>query len=314
MGSGGFVPARDIDVFVPPEDAEELCTQLVFVFRDNGPREARARARLAFLIDDWGVERFRAELQLRLARPLERAGRDQRHAYETEHIGVTPLRETGRYAIGLAVPVGRLTADQLCGVADLAQEYGDGTARLTPGQNLVLVGVEGSRLAKLFGEPLLRVLRHDPPPSIRATVACTGIGLCDLALTDTKVDALAVARRLEPVIPLAGQRPMSINWSGCPAACASHHGADIGLQGAKVRVGERVIEVYDVSVGGRVGRLPRPARPLLRHVPVEQIAAIVERLALAHTDGADLYEAGPRIVSELEPTLAARVPQTGRGD
>jgi ferredoxin-nitrite reductase len=107
---------------------------------------------------------------------------------------------------------------------------------------------------------------------------------------------------------------MSINWSGCPAACASHHGADIGLQGAKVRVGERVIEVYDVSVGGRVGRLPRPARPLLRHVPVEQIAAIVERLALAHTDGADLYEAGPRIVSELEPTLAARVPQTARGD
>jgi ferredoxin-nitrite reductase len=183
---------------------------------------------------------------------------------------------------------------------------------LTPSQNVLLTGVDATRLEDLLQAPLLRVLRHAPAASIRGTVACTGIGLCDLALTDTKVNALDVARRLENVIPTTGRRPLTISWSGCPAACASHHGADIGLQGAKARVGDKVLEVYDVSVGGRAGRFPRPARPLLHHVPVEQLAGLIERLARAHANGVDLYEAGPSIASEWNPALGAPAAHAAR--
>ena len=191
-----------------PEDAEELCVQTIFIFRDHGSREARSRARLAFLVDAWGVERLRDEVEAHMGKPLERAGVDLRRTYEADHVGVTQLRQPDTYAVGLAVPVGRLHALQVEQAALAADSFGDGTVRLTPTQNLVLTGIPGSRLGALLAEPLLTTLRHDPPPSIRGTVACTGIGLCDLALTDTKNDALAVARQLAQRLP-AWRRPMS---------------------------------------------------------------------------------------------------------
>jgi ferredoxin-nitrite reductase len=215
MGSGGFTPARALDVFVRPEDAEELCAQTIFIFRDHGSREARSRARMAFLVEAWGLERLRDELESRMGKRLERAGQDLRRTYEADHLGVTQLRQPDTYAVGLAVPVGRLHAIQVLQAADAAETYGDGTLRLTPNQNLVLTGIPGNRLGALLSEPLLHTLRLDPAPSIRGTVACTGIGLCDLAMTDTKGDALEVARELAQVLPACG-RPLSINWSGCP--------------------------------------------------------------------------------------------------
>jgi ferredoxin-nitrite reductase len=293
MGSGGFTPARSLDVFVGPDQAEELSVQVILLFSDHGLRETRARARLAFLLDEWGIDRFHAELEARCGWSLGPAGLDLRRTYETDHIGVTPLLEGDRYAVGLAVPVGRLKAVEVDQLADLAEEYGDGTVRLTPAQNVVLTGVPGGRLRALFDEPLLAVLRHDPPPSVRGTVACTGIGLCDLALTDTKVHALAVARQLETVLP---GRPLSIHWSGCPAGCGNHQAADIGLQGGKARIGERVEEVYQIFVGGRAGPVARPGQQILAQVPAADVPAILERLASAHANGADLLEVGPALV------------------
>lgn len=312
MGSGGFTPARVLDVFVDPADAEELCVQTIFLFRDHGFREARARARLAFLLDAWGLDRFRAELEARMGKSLERAAQDLRRTYEADHVGVVPLRHGDTYAVGLAVPVGRLGATQVDQAAEIAERYGDGTVRLTPGQNLVITGVAGSRLRELLDEPLLAMLRHDPAPSIRATVACTGIGLCDLALTDTKGDALQVARELEHTLP-ACARPLSINWSGCPAGCGNHHAADIGLQGGKARVGNTVQEVYQVYVGGRMGTDARPGRELLAQVPAADIAGVVQRLAAAHASGADLLEVGAEVLGlatsdaerQVEPVSAS---------
>src|SRR5207248_11318216 len=106
MGSGGFTPARSLDVFVTPEEAAEVCAQITLLFRDHGPRETRSRARLAFLLEDWGLERFRAALEQRLGYPLERAGRDAQTAHHSDHLGVAPQRERGIYSVGLAVPVG----------------------------------------------------------------------------------------------------------------------------------------------------------------------------------------------------------------
>jgi ferredoxin-nitrite reductase len=305
MGSGGFSPARGLNVFVRPEDAVELAVQIIFLFRDHGLRETRSRARLAFLLEEWGLERFRDELAARLGGPLDSAGRDLRTMYETDHIGVTPLRQVGQYAVGLAVPVGRVHASDVLQVADAADQFGDGSVRLTPGQNIVLTGVAGTRLRALLDEPVLATLRSDPSPSIRGTVACTGVGLCDLAMTDTKVHALGVARRLEGVLP-PGSRPISINWSGCPAGCGNHQAADIGLQGGRARVGDQVGEVYQIFVGGRGGLAARPAQQLVAQVPAAHVPAIVEQLAIAHAHGADLLEVGAAIAAaESQPVEAA---------
>jgi ferredoxin-nitrite reductase len=148
-------------------------------------------------------------------------------------------------------------------------------------------------LTRLLAEPLLADLRVDPAPALRGTVSCIGVGLCDLAMTDTKGDALRVARRLEAAVPTG--RAISINWSGCPAACGSHHVADIGLQGAKARVGGQVAEVYQVFVGGRLGPGARGGLPVLAAVPATEIDGVVEMLARAHAAGQDLVAAGQAI-------------------
>src|SRR5579884_384392 len=297
MGSGGFTAARALDVFVTREEAAEVCAAITLLFRDHGPRETRSRARLAFLLEDWGVARFRAALEERLGRPLARAGRDVQALHRSDHLGVAPQRQQGTYSVGLAVPVGRLTAAQLLAVAELAETYGSGEVRLTPGQNLLLIDIPDRRLRALLDEPLLAELRPDPSPAIRGTVSCTGLGLCDLAQADTKVDALATARRLERAVPLP--RPLTIHWSGCPAGCGNHQLADIGLLGGKARVGGQVTEVYQVFVGGRSGVGARPAQPVLDKIPATQVSDVVERLARAHAAGRDLLEAGRELAAEL---------------
>jgi ferredoxin-nitrite reductase len=296
MGSGGFTPAQPVNAFVHLDEAAEVCCRIVEIFRDYGPRESRSQARLSFLLEDWGMERFREALEERLGRPLPEAGADARWLRQGDHVGVEPQKELGKYSVGLSVPVGRLTSDQTLAAANLADCYGAGEARLTPGQNLILTHVPDKRLAELLAEPLLQQLRPDPSLPLRGTVSCTGAGLCDLALTDTKRHALKVARQLEEMHLL--ERPIAINWSGCPAGCGNHQVADIGLQGGKARVGNEVIEVYQVFAGGRGGRAARPAAELLNGIPATEIADVVERLVEAHESGHDLVQAARQIALE----------------
>jgi ferredoxin-nitrite reductase len=296
QGSGGYTPTQSLDVFARPEEAADICTAITEIFRDHGPRESRSRARMTFLVQDWGVQRIRDEVASRLGRTLEPAGRDARGMHHADHLGVSPQRERGIYSVGLSVPVGRLQATHARAIADLADEYGRGEARLTPSQNVILTHVPDTRLTELLAEPLLEDLRVDPAPAMRGTVSCIGVGLCDLAMTDTKGDALRVARRLEATVQTG--RSISINWSGCPAACGSHHVADIGLQGAKARIGGQVAEVYQVFVGGRLGLGARGALPVLSAVPATEVDGVVERLARAHAAGQDLIVVGREIATE----------------
>ena len=302
MGSGGFTPAQRLNAFVTPGEAAEVCFQIALIFRDHGCRETRSRARLAFLLEDWGIDRFRATLERRLGHKLPTAGWDLRRLRETDHLGVAPQHQAGRYSVGLAAAVGRLTSEQLIATANLADAYGSGEVRLTPGQNLILTHIPDTRLPELLAETLLRELRPDPPAALRGTVACTGVGLCDLAMTDTKADALRVAHRLDN----AGlQRPVAISWSGCPAGCANHHLADIGLQGARSRIDGAVTEVYQVFVGGRSGRAARAATEVLGPIPASEIADVVERLVHAHEAGQDLAAAALSIAAERDQTSQA---------
>ena len=276
MGSGGFRIASPLDVFVEPEEAAALCSEIVLLFRDYGSRAARNKARLAFLVESWGVDRFRAEVQNRMGRTLLSSGRDARVPQSADHLGIGRQKQNGLSYVGLAVPVGRITAPQLTEIARVASVYGNGDVRLTTGQNVIIPNVADHRLPALVNEPLLRELPHDPPGAIRGLVACTGIDYCHFALIETKEVALRTARYLADRLP-HGNR-LSMHWSGCPAGCGNHAMADVGLLGKNVRIGGEMVEAVDVFVGGRAGPNARPGTKVLEDVPCDELPRVLEQL------------------------------------
>jgi len=276
QGSGGPRFGTDLDAFVTPEEAAEVCAAIALIFRDHGSREARGRARLAFLVDEWGGERFRKELETRLGSPLPPAGRDARGTRTTDHVGIFRQREAGLNYVGLKTPVGRVTGDQLLELARLAERYGRGQLRFTPTQNVLIPHVPDTRLGELIQEPLLKALPYNPSEVQRGLVSCTGTDFCNLALIDTKTRAMALAREFERRLESA--RPLTVRWSGCPASCGNHHTADVGLQGCKVKVDGKIVDGVHVFVGGRGGRDPRAGQKIMEDVPCDDLPAVLDRL------------------------------------
>jgi nitrite reductase (NADH) large subunit len=279
QGSGGYRPASPLDCFVRPEEAARLCREITFIFRDHGSRATRNRARLAFLIDDKGVGWFRAELTRRWGQPLHKAGTDLRKPHHTDHLGIHPQKPPephGRpqlYAIGLLVPVGRITTAQMRGVADLADCYGSGDVRVTVQQNLVIPNIPEGRIGALTDEPLLKELSYDPSPIMRGLVTCTGNDYCHMALIDTKGWAMDVARELEKRTAGRKVQPLTIHWSGCSAGCGMHQVSTIGLQGVRSRLSNgRIVDAAHVTVKGATGPKPVIATDLMYDVPCDQLA------------------------------------------
>ncbi|HEX5105119.1 MAG TPA: hypothetical protein VFV87_14970, partial [Pirellulaceae bacterium] len=192
QGSGGLRPATPLDVFVTPSEAPAICGHITRIFSDHGSREARNRARLAFLIEDRGIAWFREELERRVGRDLLPAGIDQRTKAHTDHVGIYRQKQPGLNYAGLLVPVGRITTKQMRGVADLAERYGNGEIRLTTSQNVLLPGIPDGRLGDFEQEPLLKELPVNPSPVMRGLVSCTGNDYCHLALIETKGWAIDV--------------------------------------------------------------------------------------------------------------------------
>ena len=276
MGSGGYRRADQLDVFVEPQAAAPVAAAIVRVFRDHGSRDARNRSRFAFLVESWGVERVRATVEQELGSPLERAGEDARSPKRTDHMGI--YRQQGKLNfVGLVVPTGRVKAEQLTEVARLAEVYGSGEIRFTAEQNFILPNISDAKLGALAEEPLLKEFRYDPPEVLRGLITCTGIDFCDLALIDTKARALPMIRRLAEQLK-DYKNPLRIAWSGCPAGCANHPLASIGLEGTRIRVNGKVVEAVDVYVGGRGGREPKAGQRIMEAVPCDDLPEVMEYL------------------------------------
>ena len=276
QGSGGPVFAWALDAFVTPEEAAAVCAEIALIYRDHGPRESRSKSRLAFLIAEWGAERFRKELETRLGRPLPPAGRDARGSSVSDHIGLFRQKEAGLNYIGLKTPVGRLTGDQLLGLARLSERYGRGELRFTPTQNVLIPHVPDVLVRALLDEPLLEALPYNPSEIQRGLVSCTGTDFCNLALIDTKTRAMALAKEFQG--RLGRTRPLTVRWSGCPASCGNHHTADVGLQGCKVKVNGKIVDGVHVFVGGRGGADAKAAVRILEDVPCDELPQVMERL------------------------------------
>ncbi len=158
MGSGGFTIASPLDVFVSIPQAARLVAELIRIFRDEGPRDARSKCRLAFLIEEWGVPRLREELSRRLECGLAPAGRDVRASHGSDHLGVAFQKQPGHQSVGLCVPEGRIAPDQLDELACLAEAYGDGQVRISTGQN-----IDTKRHAAVLATALEKQLGTDRP-------------------------------------------------------------------------------------------------------------------------------------------------------
>jgi ferredoxin-nitrite reductase len=281
--------ARDTGVIVKPGDATRVADAVVRVFIDHGDRSNRAKARLKYILDAWGFDKFLAATEEKLGQKLVRApaaAMAARPAFDRlAHIGIHAQKQKGLFWIGVALPVGKLTAEQMRALAGVATEFGDGDIRLTVWQNLLISGVAEDRVAGAEAAIAATGL-STATNSIRAgLVACTGNAGCRLALSDTKRHAEEIARRCAASVQLDG--PINIHLTGCPNSCAQHYIGDIGLLGVKVQVSEEgdQVEGYHVHVGGGFGPDAMCGREIFHNVKAEDAPRVVEfllKVYLAH--------------------------------
>jgi ferredoxin-nitrite reductase len=279
--------ARDAGVLVKPEDATKVADAVVRVFIDHGDRTNRAKARLKYVLDAWGFEKFVAAVEEKLGAKLARAPAEvvaPRPAFDRlAHIGAHSQKQPGLCWIGVVLPVGKLTADQMRGLASIAGEYGDGDIRLTVWQNLLISGVAAHRVAEAE-TAIAAIGLSTKATSIRAgLVACTGNAGCRLALSDTKRHAEDIAQWCESRLQKLDS-PVNIHLTGCPNSCAQHYIGDIGLLGTKVQIsadGDQV-EGYHIHVGGGFGPDAACGREIFHDVKAQDAPAMVERLLQAY--------------------------------
>ncbi len=281
LGSGGYRIASSLNVFITPEQALEVCSAVILIFRDHGSRENRSQNRLAFLLDEWGEDRFREELEKRLKRSLPPAANELRNTKSSEHIGIYRQKQPSMNYVGLKIPVGRIMGNKLEQLAELAERYGNGEIRISPAQTLILPNVSDKNLGDLLEEPLLKELDYHPSSIKRGLVSCVGSDYCHLAAIETKNRALEVASKLEET--LGETAPITMHWSGCPAGCGNHLVADIGLLGKRVKLEGEVVDAVDVFVGGRAGPDPKLAVKIMENVPCDILPAVLEQVIPYHT-------------------------------
>ncbi|MGW2917667.1 nitrite/sulfite reductase [Streptomyces angustmyceticus] len=243
-----------LGVWVSRDEAADVYEGVISIFRDYGYRRLRTRARLKFLVADWGPEKFRQVLEDEYLRRKLTDGPapkqpDQRWR---DHVGVHKQQD-GRFYVGFAPRVGRVDGATLTKIAELAAEYGSGRLRTTAEQKMIVLDLDESQVDSMVSGLEALDLRVQPSPFRRGTMACTGIEFCKLAIVETKGRGASLIDELERRMPEFDE-PVTININGCPNACARIQVADIGLKGQLVLDDDgNQVEGYQVHLGGALG-------------------------------------------------------------
>jgi ferredoxin-nitrite reductase len=275
--------ARDLGVFVPKDEARAVAQAILDLWRtDLRYRLSRAKARLKFLVDDYGPEGVRAAIEQQLGRPLEPLAADNvpQPRGAPDHLGVHPQKQPGLFYVGFPVFLGQVSGQQTIQLADLAAAIG-GDVRLARQQNFILSGIPERRLDEVIQRVAEIGFPLDANPIRGTSIGCTGQPLCNYAVAETKTRLAEIIERLEARFGdrLAG---LKLGVDGCPHACGHHWVSDIGLQGTTARAeagsGTDKLEAYEIYLRGGLGQQAEIGRPLLRRVPAAEAAATVERL------------------------------------
>jgi ferredoxin-nitrite reductase len=290
LGIGGITGhkdfAKETGIIVKPEHATKVADAIVRVFIDLGNRTNRLKARLKYVIDAMGMEKFLVAVEAKLGHAFTRVPPEAlvpRPAFDRmAHIGVHRQKQTGLNWIGVALPLGKVTCEQMRGLAKIAQDLGDGDIRLTVWQNLLLSGVRDDNvaLANAAIEALGLAIKVS---HIRAgLIACTGNAGCKFAASDTKRHAAAIGDWCDTRIEL--DTPLNIHLTGCHHSCAQHYISDIGLIGAKVPAGadDDTVEGYHLFAGGGFGPDADVGQEVFHDLKAEDVPQTVERLLKAY--------------------------------
>lgn len=268
--------ASDCDLLLRPDQTVAVAAAMIRVFAEHGNRTDRKKARLKYLIDRWGVDKFIAETEERLAFPLIRVPASSCEARKltdrSAHIGVHAQSQLGLHYIGISIPVGRLPVDQMRALASIAETYGTGELRLTVWQNLIIPNISSAKLELAKAAILAAGLDYKAGTVLSGTVACTGNKGCRYAATDTKTHAVALANLLDSRFNV--MQPINLHVTGCAHSCAQHYIGDIGLMGVKVG-GE---EGYQVVIGGGSDQDQGLARELISAIKFSDLPPVMENL------------------------------------
>ena len=281
--------ARDVGILLTPEQCVPMAVAVVRVFIDEGDRTDRKKARLKYVLDRLGLDGFMALTPLYMnftprRLPLEQC--EPRPAFDRlAHIGVHPQKQDGLFYIGVVLPVGKLEAEQLEGLATLAERYGSGTIRLTPWQNLLISDIENANVESVKNA-LEDMGLHWSATNVRAgIVACTGNFGCKFALSDTKTTGMEIAAYVEERLTL--DTPLNIHITGCPNSCAQHYVGDIGLLGVKVEVEDDMVDGYHIFVGGGFGPQAGIGRLVREEVVSSDAPRVIENMLATYLEERD---------------------------
>jgi ferredoxin-nitrite reductase len=278
--------AGDTGVIVKPADATKVADAVVRAFIDTGDRTDRTKARLKYVLERIGVDKFLELVEAKLGRKLDRAAPDtlmpRPPIDRTAHIGIHPQKQAGLNWIGVAVPVGKLTVAQMKGLAEVARTCGDGDIRLTVWQNLLISGVPLDKIDTAKTQIEALGLAIEANAIRRGLVACTGNTGCKFAAADTKGTAENIAQWCETRVAL--DTPVNIHLTGCHHSCAQHFISEIGLIACKVQENEEAdpVEGYHILIGGGFGSDAALGREIYRDVKAADAPQTVEKMLKAY--------------------------------
>ncbi|MFM8675345.1 MAG: ferredoxin--nitrite reductase [Vulcanococcus sp.] len=283
---GGFFSAQRNELAIPlglwlrPEQLPAFSLAVLRHFERHGNRQQRNKSRLMYLVDELGLDGYRAALIEGLsALGGEAFPHDGSHLVNRaprSGLGVNPQRQEGLSWVGLNVPVGRLDAGGMAELARLARRDGSGELRFTEAQNVLIVNVPAERLEALLAESLLQRFSPTPGALLAEAVSCTGNRYCSFALIPTKTTAQAVVEELDRRLELP--HPVRSHWTGCPNACGQPYMGEIGLMGAKARHEGQMVEAVKIFLGGDMGADPKLAELHDKGVPLALLPDVLEQL------------------------------------
>ncbi|WP_439368120.1 NirA family protein [Bradyrhizobium sp. DASA03120] len=297
LGLGGITGHKDFakysGIIVKPEQATAVADAIVRVFIDHGDRTNRNKARLKYVLDAMGHDGFLKLVEERLKTPFTRVPEEafapRPAADRMAHIGVHEQKQDGLNWIGVSLTLGKLSCDQMRGLAKVSRDFGDGEIRLTVWQNLLISGV-GDENVELAIAAIKQIgLAVEASPIRAGLIACTGNAGCRFAASNTKRNAAEIGDWCEPRVAM--DKPVNIHLTGCHHSCAQHYISDIGLIGARVPVNEEdTVEGYHLFTGGGFGPDADVGQEVYHDLKAEDAPKTVEALLkayLAHRSSPD---------------------------
>ncbi len=269
--------ASDCGLLLKPDECVAVAAAILRVFIEHGDRTNRKRARLKYLVDDWGHEKLLEKVQEKLAFPLSYQSLDVCESMPIKnrsgHYGVHQQSQEGLNYIGIVTPVGKILPEQMHQIAALADKYGKSDVRLTAWQNVIIPHVKDDDVSGFIADLEPTGFKHTTTNVSGGLVACTGNTGCKFAAANTKSQSRILSDYIDEHIEI--DTPLNIHVTGCPNSCAQHYIGDIGLQGAACKVDGETVEGYHIVLGGGVDDNRAIAQDVFQSIPFTDIPPLV---------------------------------------